>query len=437
MKPPEFFDSLMTGNRPDIDACIGALGGLLPLLEGFAATPQDPEWHAEGDVRVHTGMVLEELYRSFDLHDSDPEAAPMDAASRRVRILGALLHDIAKPLCTRPREIRGVMRITALHHEERGRSWLATRLVDQGLPWPELQRVLGCVGSHHHPKGLVLKERGAGEFRRVARRADLDDLWWVERADMLGRACPDRADQVDLVDMFRIDAEAHAPAGWLEAGMALFTAAMPGRPAAAVDRAFGEALRALQDGRIQSFEEGLFHAHRTPDDPPELVVLVGPSGSGKSTFAETVLSRPEWRHDIVSLDDLREEIAGDRRDQHSNGQVRQEARARLKAALRPGRRVVWDATSLRREFREAVISTGYDYGALTTIVAFQQPIRAYHARNRARPHAVPPRVLDDQLDGLEWPEADEAHRLLVLDGAGRARGGAGFCQGLPWGLELA
>ena len=44
--------------------------------------------------------------------------------------------------------------------------------------------------------------------------------------------------------------------------MALFAEAMPGRPASAVDRAFGEALRALQDGRIHSFEEGLFHRNR-------------------------------------------------------------------------------------------------------------------------------------------------------------------------------
>lgn len=429
----EFLGSLLKGARPDMDACVEAMGGALPLLEEFRTTEQDPEWHAEGDVHIHTGMVLEELYRALD---SGEDAAP-DPVTVRALILGALLHDIAKPLSTRRVEIDGRERVAAPRHEDRGRSWLATRLVDQGLPWAELHRVMGCVGSHHQPKGLVRRDKSAGEYRRISRRVDLEALWWVERADMRGRVCPDRDDQVDIVDIFRLDAQRRAPTGWLEEGATMFAEAMAGRPPAAVDLAFGEALRALQAGRIGSLEEGMFHAHRAPDDPPELVVMVGPSGSGKSTFARTVLQRPDWKHEIISLDDLREEIAGDRRDQAANGQVRQEARLRLKRALRPGRRVVWDATSLRREFREAVIQAGYDYGALTTLAVIQQHRDDLHARNRARPHAVPPKVLNAQLDGLEWPEPDEAHRMIVLDGAGRARGAFGLCGALPWGLEQA
>jgi hypothetical protein len=48
-----------------------------------------------------------------------------------------------------------------------------------------------------------------------------------------------------------------------------------------------------------------------------------------------------------------------------------EARARLKAALRPGQKVVWDATSLRRELRSLIVTPvmwgGRAFGAIELV----------------------------------------------------------------------
>lgn len=431
MTPQQMMSALYAGARPDIDALIDAFGDPIPWLTRLAGTPQDPEWHGEGDVRVHTQMVLDALYTLLDA----PENQSLNAEIQRELVLAALLHDVAKPVTTRRAEIRGVDRVVAPRHEARGRSYLAPRLLDLGLPYASIQQVLSLVGSHHEPKLLTVKDRSAGQYRRVARRVDTRRVALLELADMAGRVCPDRATQLEHVRWFAMASEEYAPAGWWDAWRRFFNDALGDRPESVRDRVVGEAIRLSEADRVSSAEEAMYLSYQQAQAPPELVILIGPSGSGKSTFARQTLSRGEHAHAVISLDALREELAGDLSDQALNGQVRQEAKRRLRAALRPGKRVVWDATNLRADFRAAVAGAGFDYGALVTQVVFHKTIEGYNQGNRGRSTGVPQRVLDAQLDALEWPEVDEAHRTLILDGQGRVRWRHGFtADTLPWGL---
>lgn len=425
MRP--MLDQLLRGARPDLDAFIDAFGGVVPSLAQLGETPQDPEWHGEGDVHVHTQMVLDALYAELDGAGLTPEV-------ERELILGAVFHDLAKPWTTRRMEIRGVERVAAPGHEAQGRSVLATALVDAGLPWDSLWHVMGLVGYHQEPKRLVVKGKEPAAFLALSRKVDPARVACLERADMRGRVCPDQADQLGYLDLFLLGVDDYAPAGWSGRWEAAVAEGTVGRSAAFRDRVFGEAIRALEAGRVRDPSEIGFLVHREPADPPELVVLCGPSGSGKSTFVERHLAD----HEVVSLDALREELAGDRSDQALNGAVRQEAKFRLKAALRPGRKVVWDATNLRADFRSAVCQLGFDYGALVSLVVFHGDRSSYAQRNRRREHAVPDRVVAAQLDQWEWPEVDEAHRLIVVDPAARVRGAFGVVgDDLPWGLRRA
>lgn len=420
-------DQLLAGARPDLNGFVEAFGEAVPSLHQLRDTPQDPEWHGEGDVHVHTQMVLDALYAEL-------EGAGLSRDVERELILGAVFHDLAKPWTTRRMEIRGVERVAAPRHEAQGRSVLASALVDAGLPWDSLWQVMGLVGYHQEPKFLVVKGKEPAAYIAHSRKVDPVRIACLERADMRGRVCPDQAHQLGYLELFLMGMDDYAPAGWLGRWEADITELTVGRSAACRDRVFGEAIRALERGRLRDPSEAGFLVHREPADPPELVVLCGPSGSGKSTFVERHLAD----HEVVSLDALRDELAGDRSDQALNGAVRQEAKFRLKAALRPGRKVVWDATSLRADFRSAVCQLGFDYGALVSLVVFQADRATYLQRNRRREHAVPDRVVEAQLDQWEWPEIGEAHRLIVVDGAAKVRGAFGVCGGaLPWGLDRA
>lgn len=423
--------ALEAGATPSIGEFVDALGPAIPALKDFADTPQDPGWHAEGDVFIHTGMVLDALYELLETR-----AAHITGARRSALILGAALHDVAKPFTTRRMEIQGVERVAAPRHEMIGRSYLVPRLTGLDLPWSIVEPVLDLVGYHVTPKFLVVKNRDRGSYQRLARSADPELLYWLELADMLGRTCADQERQVEHIEMFGLFAREYrawrrfgddAPS-WRE----LFATELRECSAQTRDVSYGSYLRDLEAGRVHHPQEGLARSYRYRGEAfPELVVPVGPSGSGKSTWIERHLGD----HTLVSLDAIRAEL-GSRADQSQNGKVRQIAKDRLKVGLRAKAKLVWDATNLRRDFRDAVTNLARDYGALVTMVLFPRSEAEYASRNRSREHAVPANVLRRQLEGMQWPELPEAHRWLVVGSNGEVLAYyGGLDEALPYGLE--
>ncbi|MGB1011229.1 MAG: HD domain-containing protein, partial [Thiolinea sp.] len=191
MKVHDWLASLTQQATPDMDECVAMLGDTISWLHRLKATEQDAEWHAEGNVHIHTNMVLQELYQLLA-----NEAQHIQGSQRQAIILGTLLHDIAKPIRTRPFEIAGVQRIGAPQHEAYGRSYLAFKLLELALPFQVVWTVLNLVGEHHMPKRLSVKNGSQADYQTLARQADTELLYWLEVADMRGRICPDLQQQL-------------------------------------------------------------------------------------------------------------------------------------------------------------------------------------------------------------------------------------------------
>lgn len=407
---------ILAGNQPGFEEFLAHWGEIFPLLHELEDTPQDPIWHQEGNVRVHTAMVLEEIYRQIG---SCGES--LSAEQRLVLVLGALLHDIAKPLVTRETAREGVRRIISPGHAERGRAYLALKLGALGIPFRLQQEVLRLVGHHHDPKFLVIRDRPERDYFRLARQCSLALLYHLELADMSGRICSDRRQQLDYIELFRVFAEEYRLwdnsdpyRQWRQViDDALGEAAGDAR-----DLVLGEAIRDYEVGRISVPEEALARTYPYRDSFPRLVIACGPSGAGKSSWIAKNL--PEY--EVISLDELRSGIAGRRSDQTHNSQVLQSAQEMLKAALRAQRPVVWDATSLRIDFRKRVAQLGFDYHALVTLALFHTPESALFERNRNRSHPIPEAALARQLEILEWPTPDEAHRIWHIGEEGELLG---------------
>jgi tRNA nucleotidyltransferase (CCA-adding enzyme) len=153
-----------------------------PELLPLEVTPQDPAWHPEGDVWVHTLQVVDEAAALLDdLGDDRP---------RRLAImLGALCHDLGKPPTTRFEDGR----IRSRGHEEAGLPPTLALLdrwnVRTLLGYDVRAQVLALV-AHHLKPGQLYDERdriGDGAIRRLARKCEPDLLYRVARADCLGR----------------------------------------------------------------------------------------------------------------------------------------------------------------------------------------------------------------------------------------------------------
>ena len=415
-------EQLLKGATPTIDEFVAGLGEDIPLLKEYKSTPQDREWHAEGDVHVHVGMVLDETYKILET-----EATHLSKERRLSLILGALLHDIAKPLTTKEMEIQGIVRTVAPRHASKGRSYLAPKLMSLGLPYSVVETTLGLVGYHHNPKQLVTQDKTPGEYRRIARLADPELLYWLELADIRGRECRDKTQQLEYVEMYGLFAQEYQ--AWerfgkeYQAWREYFNRELADWNQDTRDLIFNNAISRWEAGKIFSPESEIARSYSYRESFPKVVLTFGISGSGKSTWIGKNL--PDYT--VISLDALRKKILGSRSDQSQNSKIVHLAKEELKTLLRSNNKIVWDATNLRRDFRQQVISISRRYRALVTIVVFHCPETIYFERNRQRQHSIPEKVLIRQLQQIEFPELDEGDRIIIIDEMGNTLASYGIC----------
>ncbi len=414
---------ILEGATPTIDEFVAGLGEDIPLLKEYKSTPQDKEWHAEGDVHIHTGMVLDEAYKILAT-----EADHLSKERRLCLILGALLHDIAKPLTTKEQEINSIVRTVAPRHASKGRSYLAPKLMSFDLPYWIIETTLGLVGYHHDPKQLVTKNKSPGDYQRISRLADPELLYWLELADIRGRECKDKEQQLEYVEMYGLFAQEYK--AWkrfgaeYQAWQNYFNQELAEYDQDTRNLVFSNAINRWEAGIIFSPEEEIARSYSYRNSFPRVVLTFGISGSGKSTWiAQNV---PDYK--VISLDNLREKLAKSRRDQSQNSKVVQLAKDELKKSLRNHGKIVWDATNLRRDFRQQIINISHKYGALVTLIIFHCSEQVYFERNRQRRHSIPENVLLKQLQQIEFPEIDECDRIIIVDEIGNTVANYGSCQ---------
>jgi len=175
---------LLRARRPSVGFALalelGVIERLFPELDALVGCPQEPEWHPEGDVWVHTLLVIDQARDRIDDLDYPRQVAVM---------LGAVCHDLGKPATTA--FIDG--RIRSLDHEEQGvppAASLLDRLNVHSLQGFDVRReVLGIVANHLKP-GMFAKAQppvGDGAYRRLAQKVDLELLARVAASDCEGR----------------------------------------------------------------------------------------------------------------------------------------------------------------------------------------------------------------------------------------------------------
>src|SRR5262245_27373223 len=183
-------DKLLQAARPSLGWALaldlGIVERLFPELHALVGCQQEPEWHPEGDVWVHTLQVIDRARERI---------ADLTRPKQVAIMLGAVTHDFGKPSTTAFLDGR----IRSIDHEEQGVA-PATRFLDRlnifTLEGYDVRhQVLGMVAQHLKP-GMWFKvkdEVGDGAFRRLSQKVDLELLARVAKADCLGRA-PGRFD---------------------------------------------------------------------------------------------------------------------------------------------------------------------------------------------------------------------------------------------------
>jgi putative nucleotidyltransferase with HDIG domain len=340
-----------------------------PQVRRMEGCPQDAVHHAEGDVLVHTRMVVETLSHL-------PAWRALPRPEREIVFAAALLHDIAKPACTRVEEGR----ITSRGHSKRGAIQARTLLWGMNFPFEAREQVAALIRFHQIPFFLIDKPDGRRVLYEVSQSARCDLLALVAEADARGRVCADARRLLDNISLFTQYAEEH-------------------------DCLKGPRQFPDDHSRFLYFRrEGRDPDYQAYDDTVcEVVLMSGLPGAGKDFWvAENLPGLP-----VISLDALRREMKVAPTD--NQGPVVSRAREAAREHLRKRRPFVWNATNISRQMRELSVNLFAAYNARVRVVYVEAPEARLFAQNRERADSVPAEVVRKLTARWEVPDLTEAH----------------------------
>ncbi|WDC30871.1 AAA family ATPase [Escherichia albertii] len=343
-------------------------------VEEMHNTPQDPVHHGEGDVGVHTEMVLHALVAL-------PEFQQLPAQQQEVLWAAALLHDVEKRSTT----VQENGRILSPGHARRG-ELTVRQILWRDIPTPFVLReqIVALVRLHGLPLWLLERPGPERLLLSAAMRIDTRLLALLARADLLGRQSPDQQSMLERSDLF-----------------ALFCQEQ---------QCWGKARAFASDSAHWHY---LTHEQSSPDfvpwvvEPFEVILLCGLPGMGKDRY----ISEQYQGMEVISLDDMRRRINASPDDKTATGRIVQQAKEEARVFLRQKKPFVWNATNITRQLRSQLISLFTAYGARVKIVYLEVPWAQWKQQNARRKYAVPEAVVMRMASRLEVPQPDEAHSV--------------------------
>jgi len=155
---------------------VGRLEEIFPELVSMKGTPQEPDWHPEGDVWLHTLQVMD-------------AAAALRTGNRERDLMllwAALLHDIGKPATTTER----AGRIRAPEHDREGETMARAVLKRLVKKQSVIRGTVKLVAQHMKPLQFYKNKSSEKAFKRLAVKlapeADLELLAALALADCRG-----------------------------------------------------------------------------------------------------------------------------------------------------------------------------------------------------------------------------------------------------------
>lgn len=325
--------------------------------------PQDPLWHAEGDVLTHTRMVVEAL------------EAP-DSREGYLLTLAAVLHDIGKATTT---ETNDEGRIIAPRHAIVGARQAQSIL--RKLLTPR-ERVFVCelIRLHGRPPHAwdtpVLSAV-------LSHTVPLSLLTTLVEADIAGRICSDEGTMIDRFTLWKDQV-----ADWPDTPY-------PFPNANAGYQAFHNELDVLPTAAFQ------------PKWDMEVIFLSGLPGAGKDTYHEQHLSHLP----MLSLDKLRKSMGVVRGKSKLEGHMLQATQEQFRQFLRDKQTFVFNASNLTKSLRSKWIRLALQYGAKVSCVYIEPDTPTLLHQNANRATAIPESGIHDLYAQLEVPHPLEFHSV--------------------------
>ncbi len=352
----------------------------IPELNKLTITPQDPIYHGEGNVWIHTQMVLRALIAQDDFAASSDE-------DKFVLFMTALLHDIAKPETTIIDEISG--RISQPRHSQKGEISSRILLWRNGVPFELREKICRIIRVHQIPFYALSDDNNYKSPQWLIHRLSWQLPVWMlcmqAKADILGRISADKARMVDEVELFK--------------------------QLALEEECLYQPRQFIDDyTRIQYFRGSnvLPDYALYPQKGPKVILLSGLPASGKNSW----ISKYYPNLQVASYDDARNQLK--LKHGQNEGLVIQFVLAKVKQYLRENQSFIWNATHLSRDMREKALDLLYAYHAEVEIVYLEKSEKTLYQRNSSRDTSLPNKKITQMLSKWQVPLPTEAHKVTYL-----------------------
>jgi predicted kinase len=365
---------------PDYSLDWHGMTATFPWIANMVGSTQDTIHHAEGDVWIHTKMVVESL---LGLDEWRRLPSPL----KEISFMAAVMHDIAKPAT------RAIVdgRIRNPHHSRRGAAQSRQILWEMDTPSDLREMTCGIIKLHQMPFWLLENPYWQANHKIVRSSLTVNNhlLYLMATADLLGRISPDQARVRDNIEMFKLMAEdlncLHQPFAFYNdhSKVAYFKDPISKKP------------------QVELYD---------PTDRGFVVTITsGLPGAGKSTWitAATAADGALPDQPVVSLDRIRDEM--DISQTANQGTVRQHLLEQARILLRQKKSFILEGINLNEDRRAPLISLAMDYGARVNFVCFDPPRSLLISQNRQRADYVPEDVITRMLHKWEPPHPAEAH----------------------------
>lgn len=350
----------------------------LDWIKDMHGVEQDPIWHAEGDVYVHTKMAVEALI-------TFPEFIRANIEQQHMLVAAMLLHDVEKRSTSTVEDGR----IRSHHHARKGAA-TANVILYKDIPTPLKVRIQICGLIRYH--GLPINILDKPDPNRAVIESSLlvnnYDLATIAKADILGRIADDNDEQLEHI--------------------AYFLEYCRDNSCTLEPKAFDSPM-----ARYKYLSDKSSSIYYVPHDETKFTVVLmsGIAGSGKDYTIKNSLDN--WP--VVSLDNIRRENKISPSDKQGNGRVIQMAKEMARGYMRQRSDFIWNATNLTKQMRQQLVELFMSYGAKVIIIYVEKPYKILLEQNKNREHVVPEPVIEKMIHKVEVPTFDEAHNVIYAD----------------------
>lgn len=177
------------------DFSLDGLAEAYPDLNLLKGVKQNPQYHAEGDVYRHTGLVCEEMRKLGQWQR-------LSEREQELLFLAGAFHDIGKPACTRLEDGKWTSPKHTIVGEKVFRAMAYRGQERFGLTFEEREQTARLIRYHGLPVWFWTKRRPEFDLLKAAESVPLEFLHLLSLADAMGRISREPEDLRGHIELF-------------------------------------------------------------------------------------------------------------------------------------------------------------------------------------------------------------------------------------------